>query len=177
MHSHIVLTLTGKDRVGIVEEITQLLVKLGGNVESSQMARLGGEFAILMLVALPAEQSAKLEQATPRLIQQGYKITISQTEPVPRESRAGWLAFQIEVEGADHEGIIHEIAQSLATRGISFESMETSTHLAPMSGSPLFRMTANIITPPDLAQQDWQAALTAAGRRLDVEITVTAAKI
>ena len=48
---NLVLTLTGPDRIGIVESVTGLLVARGGNVEMSRMARLGGEFAILMLVS------------------------------------------------------------------------------------------------------------------------------
>ena len=52
MNKEIVLTLTGHDRVGIVKEITNVLVKHGGNVVNSRMARLGGEFAMLALVAL-----------------------------------------------------------------------------------------------------------------------------
>ena len=51
MQRNLVLTLTGPDRIGIVEGVTKLLVDRDGNVEMSRMARLGGEFAILMLVS------------------------------------------------------------------------------------------------------------------------------
>jgi len=53
MKRNLVLTLTGPDRIGIVEKVTGLLLERGGNVETSRMARLGGEFAVLMLVSLP----------------------------------------------------------------------------------------------------------------------------
>jgi glycine cleavage system transcriptional repressor len=174
MRTYIVLTLTGKDRVGIVEEITELLLKLGGNVETSQMARLGGEFAILMLVSLPADQLAKLEQDALLLTRQGYKLTISQTEPDSALSRAGWQGYQIKVEGADHEGIIHEIARSLAKCGISVETMETGTHPAPLSGTPLFTMTAQVVIPADVAGRNWQADVIETGHRLNVDVTVSA---
>ena len=36
MNKEIVLTLTGHDRVGIVKEITNVLVKHGGNVVNSR---------------------------------------------------------------------------------------------------------------------------------------------
>ena len=52
MNKNIVLTLTGNDRVGIVKEITNVLVKHSGNMENSRMARLGGVFAMLALVEL-----------------------------------------------------------------------------------------------------------------------------
>jgi glycine cleavage system transcriptional repressor len=50
MRNHLVYTLTGSDRIGIVEEVTKMLLDHGGNVETSRMVRLGGEFAMLMLV-------------------------------------------------------------------------------------------------------------------------------
>ena len=63
MRSTIVFTLTGSDRVGIVEEVTGVLLGLGGNVETSRMARLGGEFAMLVLLTLAAEKLGELDGA------------------------------------------------------------------------------------------------------------------
>ena len=45
-----------------LEQVTGLLLDRGGNVETSRMARLGGEFAILMLVSLPSESLSDLER-------------------------------------------------------------------------------------------------------------------
>jgi glycine cleavage system transcriptional repressor len=175
MSANIVLTLTGKDRVGIVEELTRLLLNLDGNVETSRMARLGGEFAVLMLVALPAEHRAQLEQDLHGLEAQGYKLTTNQTDLQAAEALSGWVAYQIEVSGADHEGIIHDITQALSKRGITIESMETGTRPAPNSGTPLFAMTAVVLAPPAVDPQAWQTELEETGERLNVEVTVTAA--
>ncbi len=172
MPANIVLTLTGKDRVGIVEELTRLLFNLGGNVETSRMAHLGGEFAVLMLVSLPAEKAAQLEQDLQALSAQGYKITTNQTSTP--EAHAGWLPYKLEVSGADHEGLIHEITHSLSQRGINIESLETGTRPAPITGTPLFSMTAQILVPP--AAQDWQPDLDETAERLNVEIKVSAIK-
>jgi glycine cleavage system transcriptional repressor len=169
MHANIVLTLTGRDRVGIVEEVTQLLLDLGGNVETSRMARLGGEFAVLMLASLPSDQLARLENKIQLLTAQGYKVTTSQTELTYAEKYLDWLPYQIEVRGADHKGIIHEIAHLLSQGGINIESMETGTRPAPLSGSPLFTMTALVLVPPHLARQGWEAGLEDVGQRLNVE--------
>jgi glycine cleavage system transcriptional repressor len=56
MQKTFVLTLTGPDRIGFVEKVTGLLLERGGNVETSRMARLGGEFAILMLAWIPMQK-------------------------------------------------------------------------------------------------------------------------
>ena len=175
MSTNIVFTLTGTDRIGIVEEVTGLLLDLGANVETSRMARLGGEFAILMLVSMPSEQLAQLDQDVRQLVSEGYKVTTSQTGQTYAEAHAGWLPFQIEVHGADHEGIIHQMAHYLSQSGISIEAMETETTSAPVSGSPLFSMIARVIVPPGLSSQDWAAALEEVGYHLNVEVKVSAA--
>ena len=176
MQANIVLTLTGKDRIGIVEEVTKLLLDLGGNVETSRMSHLGGEFAILMLVSLSAEQLGRLEKDVEKLTAQGYRVTTSRTEHTYAETHPGWLPFQIEVHGADHEGIVHEIAHYLSQHGINIESMDTGTMQAPVSGTLLFTMTALVVVPPNLPGQDWEAKLIDVGHRLNVDIKVSATK-
>jgi glycine cleavage system transcriptional repressor len=176
MHTNIVLTLTGTERIGLVEEITKLLLDLDGNVETSRMARLGGEFAIMMLVAIPAGQLADLDRKIEYLTTQGYKVTTSKTEQTYAEAHPGWLSYQIDVQGADHEGIIHQVAQHLSQRGINIESLDTATAPAPISGTPLFTMTALVAVPPDLPGQDWKVVLEEVGHQLNVVIKVTAAK-
>jgi glycine cleavage system transcriptional repressor len=173
MTSHVVLTLTGKDRVGIVEQITQSLLSLGGNVEASQMARLGGEFAVLMLVALPTEQASRISAVFEPLTAQGFKVTASPTE-LAGARPAGWTPFRIEVAGADHQGIIHEIAQSLAKQGISVERLETGTDSAPVTGTPLFTMDAQVLVPPAVTGNAWKLALQDAGGKLNVDISISA---
>lgn len=176
MNANIVLTLTGTDRIGIVEEITKLLLDLGGNVETSRMARLGGEFAILLLVSMPAGQLAGLDKDVQGLIAQGYKVTASQTEQTYAEAHPGWLPYQIEVHGADHVGIIHQIAHHLSQHGINIESMDTGTVRAPISGTPLFTMNAYVVVPPNLPGLGWEAALEEVGHHLNVDIKVSVAK-
>lgn len=172
MHRNLVLTLTGPDRIGIVERVTGLLVARGGNVEISRMARLGGEFAILMLASVPAEQVAGLESDLEHLAAEGYKVTTTQARQARAEAQAGWLPYRIEVQGADHEGIIQEVARYLSHRGINIESMESETTPAPISGVPLFRMAAEVAVPPGLAGQGWEEGLEDLSGQLNLEIRV-----
>jgi glycine cleavage system transcriptional repressor len=172
MRSHFVLTLSGPDRIGIVDTVTRLLLDRGGNVETSRMARLGGEFAILMRVSLPAEQFAGLEGDLEGLTAQGYKVTTTQAEPTHAEGHPGWLPYQVEVQGADHEGIIQEVAHYLSQHGINIESVDSETAPAPISGVPLFAMTAHIVVPPSLSGQGWEAGLEDLAGRMNLEIRV-----
>lgn len=169
--STIVFTLSGPDRVGIVDEITRTLLELGGNIETSRMARLGGEFAILMLVTLPEGRDEQLRQATQELSGRGYKVTT-----VPTRANGGPAGegrpYSLEVQGADHEGIVHKIARTLAGKGISIETMDTGNTRAPNSGIPLFTMKALILVPAALDQKQWQEELETTANEQHVDITV-----
>lgn len=173
MRTDIVLTLTGPDRVGIVEDVTAALLELDGNVGGSRMVRLGGTFAILMEVSLPAEGLAKVDATFGALTSQGYTVTTRTEEPDDARYDA-WIPYTIEVSGADHEGIVHEIAHGLSQRGITIESAETWTETASVSGAPLFSMTAEVLVPPALEGTDWQSELAEAGDVANVDVVVIA---
>lgn len=175
MRNNLVFTLTGPDRVGIVEEVTQVLLEHDGNVETSRMVRLGGEFAMLLLVSISADQIASLDAGFEALTAAGYKITVTSTEESDTELQPAWLAYHIELQGADHEGIVHEVARYLSQRGINIEEMETALVAAPMSGVPLFTMSAQVAVPPELVEQDWVAELEGVGHHLNVDLKVSPA--
>lgn len=176
MRTDIVFTLTGPDRVGIVEDVTGALLSIGGSVGTSRMARLGGAFAILMSATLPAARAGELESALGDLVSQGYKLTIESATEAPETAYEGWATYRIELSGADHEGIVHEIAHGLSQRGINIESIETWTSRASVTGSPLFNMTATVMVPPSLDAAAWMADLAEAGEHANVDITVTPAE-
>ncbi len=173
MLTNFVLTLTGPDRIGIVDEVTGLLYRLGANVENSRMARLGGEFAVLMLVTMPSEPFDRVNEGLESLLTQGYKVTTTEVGRPSFSSHPGWLPYRIEVQGADHEGIIHEVAHYLSSRGINIESADSESGPAPTSGSPLFSMSARVLIPPALSGTEWKAGLEEIGVRLNLDIRVT----
>lgn len=171
MRTDVVLTLTGPDRVGIVEDVTSVLLELGGNVETSRMARLGGEFAILLQASLPSDRIGELDRAFSPLAAQGYKVTTC--EAAKPDARPDWRNYRVQVAGADHEGIVHQVASVLSKAGINIESADTSTSSAPVSGATLFHMDAVVSVPPALDEVEWMAAVTEAGDLAGVDVTVT----
>ena len=49
---HLIINAVGKDRLGIVSDVTGLVIQAGGNVCDSQAARLGPYFSLIMGVTL-----------------------------------------------------------------------------------------------------------------------------
>ncbi len=52
----IVLTLVGPDRPGLVEAVSDIVVRHGGNWLESRMAQLAGQFAGVLRIDIPNEQ-------------------------------------------------------------------------------------------------------------------------
>ena len=72
MSKHLVLTLIGPDQVGIVENVTEKVLKHKGNIEESKMARLGGEFAMLLLISAPEQEVEKINSSLNTLKDEGF---------------------------------------------------------------------------------------------------------
>jgi glycine cleavage system transcriptional repressor len=173
MPKNLVLTLTGRDRVGLVDRVTEVVHNNGGNIEASRMARLGDEFAVLMLVSVPEDRVADLEQDSQQLSTEGFAVSCRPTEQTDPSQYAGWVPHEVAVTGADHEGIIHRITHRLAELKVNIESMDTGTVTASMSGTPLFTMSAIVLAPPDLPRRKLAGYLEAVGDELNVDVDVT----
>ncbi|MBU1777531.1 MAG: glycine cleavage system protein R, partial [Gammaproteobacteria bacterium] len=57
----LVITASGEDKVGLVDQLSSRIADSGGNIEESRMAVLGGQFALIMLVSGPWHALSKLE--------------------------------------------------------------------------------------------------------------------
>ena len=173
MPKRFVLTLTGSDRIGVVQQVTESILECGGDVQASRMARLGGEFAMLLLVSIPDSETERLSKNVENLSGEGFKVSLTETEWGVAARRKDWLPYQINVRGANHEGIIHEISEHLSEMGINIESVDTNVVPAPMSGTPLFTMEAIVVAPPDLPKRKWQDELEEKADRLNVELEIS----
>ena len=172
MNKNLVISLIGHDRVGLVEELSKMVVDSHGNIEASRMAHLGGEFATLMFVTLPSEYIGELRLKVNKMTDEGFKVIITETKRPDPSKYTGWLPYQINVNGADHEGIIHKVSQQIAGFGINIESMETNVVKAPISGTPLFTLTAVVFAPPEQTHHDSIEKLEVVGDELNVDIDI-----
>jgi glycine cleavage system transcriptional repressor len=153
MREHVILTASGRDRPGVLEEMTKLLLDYDGNVETSRMARLGGEFAMLMLVSTPAGRVDGLRAAVEALHRDDWEVQTRVTQVEGPVATPATYPCGITVAGADHLGIIHQIASYLARHGMNVETMNTAVVTAPMSGVPLFTMSG-VVNVPDAVDTD-----------------------
>jgi glycine cleavage system regulatory protein len=172
MKSYLVVTITCPDRPGIVEQVTEVILRFSANWEESRLARLGGDFAGIVLVSVPEERAEDLSAALRGLADERMSVAVKLTQRVAPASPAGSSLCELRLSGADHEGIVHSVSSYLAGQGINVEAMETEVVLAPISATPLFHMEAQINVPPGLPLSQLQANLERIGEELGVDIEV-----
>ena len=166
---HLILTAVGPDQVGLVEKISQFIVQHGCNIEDSKMAVFCGEFALIILITGESGTLVKTANAYHELeIHTG--LTISIKTPSTRKPTESFLPYRLTASCMDHPGIVHKLSQILSRHGINIESMDSETTPAPISGIPLFTMTAHLVVPPSLSGQGWEAGLEDIGSRMNLEI-------
>ena len=168
----LVVTIIGPDRRGLVAKITEEIVAQNANIEESHMARLGGEFAVIMLLSIAESSKESLLAGLEKLNSDQVKVFVKGTDFSRLKVFEGFVPYQISVIGADHEGIVHEVAEYLAELRVQVEEMETHVTQAPVTGTPLFSMQAEIQAPPEIKLPQLRDKLEVLGDQLGVDIDV-----
>ena len=166
------LTAFGKDRPGIVAGVTRVLYELGANIEDASMTRLGGEFTMMLITALPASVSAaKLEKGLQTLQKKLGIQTSAKAIPsaIGIHVKAESPKYLISVYGTDHPGIVYRVAEALAKRKVSITDLQTKVTGTP---KPIYVMLLEIQVPSSTDMDDLRTELDQLRQDLKVEISL-----
>ena len=150
MRGFAILTAIGSDRVGIVDDLTTLILDKRCNIEESRMAVLGGEFAVMLLLSGTQEDIDALIEASQGIAGDlGLHMSMKPTvEPKPHPQMRPYM---IESVSLDTPGIVHAITVLLRRHRINIENMVTETTAAPWTGAPMFVMRGRISIPQEVS--------------------------
>lgn len=172
MNSYLVITATGKDRVGIADELAEHVLAAGCNIEESKMAILGGEFAVLLLVSGSPDAIERLAGAADS-IGAASQLDVSMRRTEAQAAPTG-IAYRIETVSLDTPGIVHAITSVLRRNGVNIDELETETTGAPFTGAPMFRMRIRAVFPPGVQPRRLRSELELAADEHDVDLRVEA---
>jgi len=167
------LTAFGKDRPGLVAHVTQLVFRMGGNIEDASMTRLGGEFSMMLVVGLPSTSSgARLLKALPSL-QRTLRLALN-AKPISRilahvkhQSQATHL---ISMYGTDRPGIVYKAARALSDRYINITDL--NTRILDRSGKSLYVMLLEVQIPSRTKAAALRRSLERLGHSLRLDVTL-----
>jgi len=150
MSTQLVISALGADRSGIVDELSSIIASHKLNIEDSRMTVLGGEFAILLLVA--GEKSAIqafIEQQEKIATALHIQLLMKTTQSV--ETKSTILPYQVEVTAMDNQGIVHNLAGFFSKKQIGIVDLHTDHYPAPHTGTPMFALYMTIGIPADIS--------------------------
>ena len=160
MQIPLVMTIISPDRTGLVEAVARAVADHGGNWLESRMCRLGGEFAGILRVEIPAANKPALLATLQKLQTNGLQIVVRDDSST---AVAAGKQAKLEIVGADRPGIVREITSALARAGVNVEEFSSEITSAPMSGENLFKAGARLQLPAhcDLAalKKNWKKSL------------------
>jgi len=126
---YILLSISGKDRPGIVRDVAESLLNIHANIEDSSMTALRGRFTMMLIVHLNDKTDlselnvtlAELEQRTSLTVQSQVladnEVAIESQEP----------DCVVTVSGADKAGIVYAVSDVLADLGVSIVDVSTQS--------------------------------------------------
>lgn len=175
--TYLVLTAVGPDRPGLVKEISTELNRAGANLEDSRMAILGGEFAVLMLVSGAGDVAERLRPGLGALESRSALRVVLKPTNRPTEP-SDHLGYRLRVSGVDRPGIVERATSLLADHNINVAALESRLSYAPLSGTPMFLLDAELQVPSGTAlsrlradvnaladQENWDIVLSSDGGR------------
>jgi len=159
------VTVIGRDRPGIIAEVTGVVADLGGNLEDSSMTLLRGHFSWMLIadVAVPAEE---LAARLAHLRADGLVVSVLPVGPdQPYSEQAP--TYVLGVHGADRPGIVAAVTATLAKHGGNITDLSTR-----LGAGGMYVLVAEVQLPADVDVVALGSQLADAGRHLGVGVSL-----
>ncbi|MFC4655580.1 MULTISPECIES: glycine cleavage system protein R [Rheinheimera] len=161
----LILTLIGRDKAGLVEQLATVIASHHGNWMASNLSHLGGYFAGILQVEVAEEHLASLTTELERMTDLDIRIQHGmQSEHAPEQQ------LQFVITGNDRPGIVKELSAVIKHKGANIVHFESNKQSAPNWGVPLFHAIATVELPQGLNKDDVVAALEAIASDVMVDI-------
>ena len=144
----IIIYVNGKDRIGLISDITKEISNLNGNIETSKMIKLNQDFNMLILISIDNKRVDLLNKNLS--LYSDLSVSIKKTSSNTIELNSEYIFI---LKGADTEGIVHQCTQLFFDLNINIIDLETQIINAPITGTPLFYIKAIISVPKNISLQ------------------------
>lgn len=173
--TRIALTFIGRDRSGIIAEVTKILYEVGGNIEDTTMTILEGEFAMILIALLPGRNAeVKAKKAFGRLQSKWglncFAKEISGEVSKGEKHPSDVTTHIISVAGRDRTGIVYETSRILAKHQLNITDLNSK--ILGAGKKSVFTMILEVDIPKHFntkkLEPDWQRLR----KRLGLDVSV-----
>jgi glycine cleavage system transcriptional repressor len=170
------LSAIGRDRPGIVADLSELIYECDCNLEDSSMTILGSEFAVLLLLTGEGVDIAARLSAACKRLEWEKRLTVFfrplDAEPIPYRSSHRASRYALQAVGVDKAGIVAKLARCLADHRVNVAQLQTQSRREPESGTPIFTVQILMDVPGDVDLDALRERLEVVAGELCVDLTV-----
>lgn len=172
MTEGLLISVFGRDRPGIVANVSRVLYQNGGNIEELSQTAIKGRFAMVLVVSVPPPDSlAGLKDGLAALsrdmdLEINLRI-IREADMVPFDA-GETEPFILTVRGEDRPGLVYGITEVLAERGINITNLDAKT--ARIGEKPEYIQLFEVDIPKPLDYGRIQEKLRERGEAMGVEV-------
>lgn len=151
----IIITAVGADRPGMVAAMSQILAAQRCNLEDCAMTRLGGQFAMILMVQLPGDLT--LAQIEPQFegLQSSHGLKVHCDEAENHVIYEAKPRHVLTVYAKDRPGLLSKVSQVLAEHNVNITDVQS--RLA--SAGALYVMLFEVEIPASVNADDLKNAL------------------
>lgn len=132
--AHLMVTASGRDRVGFLSDVTSAVNKHGGNVLDVKAYKVGREFVTIMLLESDKSVADQLKRDM-RAETRGMEVAVMNTQPwlseedSPRCKDGVHYTGHLRAQGRDKKGLLDKITRLLAEEDLDINSLECKQHV------------------------------------------------
>lgn len=168
----VIISVTGRDRPGILAAVSRILLQHGCNLENVSQTILQSVFGALFLVSKPESLDIAILQS---VIEEGVSdfnldIHAGRFETGGEETAPAGEPFIITAAGPDRKGLVYAITRIFAEHGVNVTNLQAVFRGGeePGSNSMIFQVSVpESVSLPDLVRDLEQSA---GGAGLDINI-------
>ena len=175
MSPRYMMTAFGRDRVGIVADVTRILYENECNLEDTTMNILSDEFSMNLLFSSKSENiEEQIGGECRRLeMEKGISAFVRKVSDSPVSSEKSYRECTLHIEGLDQSGMVYKTSQSLSNSKINILHLASSVKPSPQSGALLYDMNIHVQVPAEMTMEQVEEELSAVADELQVDITIT----
>ncbi|WP_027716773.1 glycine cleavage system protein R [Desulfuromonas sp. TF] len=170
--SHFALTIIGRDRPGIVSQVTEILYRLGCNIADSSCSILGGQFAMILIISHPDRTDREsFGDAFAPLEESGLSVFLRTLKPGgEKHPKMEGEICMISVYGSDKPGIVYRVTRELGERKVNITDLNTK--LVGSEERPVYVMMIEAVLPPGVSEEEISGIMDGLKEELQVDISV-----
>ncbi len=137
------LTVVGRDQPGIVAGLSSALYQGGANLGEASMARLGGNFTIMLMAQSDADAPTLQHQLDPFIRKLSLHVHVDRIEGRLHDHQEPNV--RVAVHGADRPGIVAQVSGALAAAGLTI--LDLDSDVGGSDAKPIYIMMVEGYAP------------------------------